>query len=281
MITLHFENLVLFLPQYAFSTIIAVIVYYYLGRKPAWNYMRAPVIRKSSFRGTSAFSTPISVGSEMREISFFLYPIDFGASLKSFYTLDRLFFNTGWYFTANRYPDKYYRKMSTSYSPPDLFEENIAYQLYRIMVAVSAWAGIMLIVTPFSYIYVFLPHFTEPYNIIVAIILAISIFEGIISTIFFRIGISYTRIALIEALVIVVFTFSLLSPSMSWMSAFNMTGKLVIYLVLLFLFTAITGLISQLRTRKNLFFSSFLFATIAYFSFSIIVLVNVLQISIA
>lgn len=279
MITLHFENLTLFLPQYIFSTVLAIVIYYYLGRKPSWNLFIVPRIKKTLFLGSSVFQSPLYVGGSAPEISFRLLPIEFNESLKSFFTSSRMFFDTTGYYTLNRFPDNYYRSASTPYSPPNLFEENIAYQMYRIMVAVTAWAGIMLVTTPFSYVYVFLPHFSNPYNIIVAIILAISIFEGVISTVFFRIGASYTKIVIVEAFVIIIYTFSLLSPSMSWMAAFNLDGKMVIYLVLLFLFTAITALISQLRTRRNLFLSSFAFATIAYLSFFVIVLVNVLQIA--
>lgn len=279
MITLHFENLVLFIPQYIFSTVLAIIVYYYLGRVTPKSDFTSPRIRKAAFLGTSLFRTPFSATDTPLAFPPCHQVCDFGESLKSYFNKEQLFFSLVWFFTLNGFPESYYRSTISPYTPPHLFEENITYQMYRIMVAVSAWAGIMLVVTPFSYVYVFLPHFPDPYNIIVAIILAISIFEGIISTIFFRLGVSYTRIALVESLVVIIFTLSLLSPSMSWMSAFNLNGKLLIYLVLLFLFTAITALISQLRTRKNLFLSSLLFATIAYFSFSAIVLVNVLQIA--
>lgn len=281
MITFYFDNILLFIPQYVFATLVAALIYYYLGQKLPWSHGAIPRLRRTWKLGSNEFHSPLSVSLSSGELFLRLDPPDFGLSLKNFYTRGKLFFDALYYNTQNGYPDKYYQQLATKYSAPHLFEERITYQMYRIMVAVSAWAGLLLVVTPFSYIYVFIPHFQNPYNIIVAIILAISIFEGVISTIFFRVGVSYTRVALVEALVILTFTFSILSPSMSWLSLFTTEGKLIIYLILLFLFTTITALISQLKTRRNLFASSLLFATLSYFSFSAIVLINVLEIVLA
>lgn len=278
MISLHFDNLRLFIPQYLFSTAIAAIVYYYLGQRYPGKENTIPILRKARTVGQSFFSTPLSSGTG-ENISLLVRPKLFNDSLRSYWDASKVFFDLAYYYLANGFPENQYANLKSPYVAPPFFETTITYQMYRIMVAVSAWAGLMLVITPFTYVYVFIPHFAEPYNIIVAIILGISIFEGIVSMAFFRLGVSFGKAVFVESIVIVAFTSSLLSPSMSWLSAFNLQGKLIIYLILLFLFIAITGLISQLRTRRNLFLSSMVFSTVAYFSFVVIVLYNVLQIS--
>ncbi len=277
MIALHFENLRLFLAQYVLSTLSAAAIYYYLGRTfPGKAYPTLRLI-KVRYLGQSDFHSPVRAGRLEDILEIHILPIMFNESLKSLWGPDRLFVDLSYYFLENSYPSSYYESFSSSYKAPQVYESNIIYQLYRIMVAVSSWAGLMLVITPFSYIYVFLPHFADPYNIIVAIVLSIAIFEGLLSTIFFRIGTKFTNVILIESLVIVAFTLSLLSPSMAWIGNYVLQARLEIYLILLIMFAAITALISQLKTKRNLFLSSFLFSTIAYFSFVGIVLYNVLQ----
>lgn len=278
MITLYFDNLRLFIPQYLASTVIAVFIYFYLGQKFPGKENTIPRFGKTRKMVNSPFFTPKNFRMDVAGTEFLLWPNKLSDSLKTLWKPDRVFFDPLSYFMENGFPPEVYRRFSSRYVKPSLFEENIVYQLYKIMFAVSAWAGLMLVITPFSYIYVFIPHFADPYNIIVAIILSISIFEGLVATIFFRVGVSFGRIALIEGLVITAFTLSLLSPSMSWLGNFNLQGKMIIYLILLLLFAAITGLISQLRTKRNLFLSSMIFSVISYFSFVVIVLYNVLNI---
>jgi hypothetical protein len=277
-IALHFENLILFIPQYLLSTLGAIAIYLYLGRKlPGWQYT-IPFIRRTRRLGTSADSTLLKYPSPKG--SFFL-PCNvsvYDRKLNGLGYFEEPFFDLLFYFSLNGLPPSVYSIQVFKYEKPPVYESAIVYEVYRIMLAVSSWAGLLLFITPFSYIYVFLPHFSDPYNIIVAIILSIAIFEGVLSTIFFRIGVSLGKIMLVEGFVIVAFTISILSPSMSWLDLFAFSGRLIIYLVLLSMFTIIAALISQLRTMKNLFLSSLLFSTISYFSFVIIVLYNVMQI---
>ncbi len=274
MIALHFENLRLFIPQYVAATLISIFVYLYLGRKhPGWRNT-IPFLRKTRRVGYSPqFSTVKYPESEL-----FFFPLEvssFDWSYSNSSKPSRYFFDLLYYFTMNGYPHDVFRNRTTPYVKAPFFEATILYEMYRIMLSVSAWAGLLLVITPFSYISVFIPHFQNPYNVIIAIILSISIFEGILSTIFFRIGVSLGRIIAVESLVIIIFTLSILSPSMSWLSLYAFTSRLVIYLILLFLFTVIAALISQLRTLKNLFLSSIIFSTISYVSFVVIVLYNV------
>lgn len=277
LITLHFENLRLFIVQYILATIAAGLIYYYLGREYPGKEYTLPRLRKTRHVGTSEYWTPLFLPGTGDYPGLLIRPPLFNESLVSFWNENRFFVDFSYYFHANGFPAQVLEKTSSSYAPSPVYESSIVYQIYKIMVAVSTWAGLLLLITPFSYIYVFLPHFPEPYNIVVAIILAIAIFEGVLSTIFFRIGTTFVKVALIESIVIIAFTFSLLSPSMSWIAAFTPQGRVDIYLILLSMFVAITALISQLRTKRNLFLSSLLFSTIAYFSFVGIVLYNVIQ----
>lgn len=274
MIALHFENLTLFIPQYLGSTLAAIFIYIYLGRKsPGWQYT-IPFLRKSRVVGNSLDAMPLNY-NRVKEMEY----LPFGTSTFTAGLAGGVVsFDLLHYFTLNGFPKSVYSGQAYKYERPPVFESAIVYQIYRITLAVSAWAGLLLVITPFSYIYVFLPHFSNPYNIIVAIVLSIAIFEGILSSIFFRIGVSLGKIVAVEGAIMLIFTLSILSPSMSWLSLYSLNGRLIIYLILLALFTIIAALISQLRTLRNLFISSMIFSTISYFSFVAIVLYNVLTI---
>lgn len=278
MISLHFDNLLQFIPQYVAATISAVLIYFYLGQKFPGRENTLPVLRRNRMLGSSIFNSPIRFRSATPSPVFSIMPGTFGDSLRSYWTPVSVFFDLTYSYISSGFPDQAYSDLKSGFDRPAFFESSITYQIYRITFAISAWAGLLLVITPFSHIYVFIPHFSDPYNIIVAIILSIAIFEGIISTTFFRIGVTFSRTALVVSLVIVAFTLSLLSPSMSWMSSFNMQGRFIVYLVLLLLFAATTALISQLRTKRNLFLSSMAFSIIAYFAFVAVVLYNVLDI---
>ena len=278
MIALHFENLRLFIPQYVAATLIAIFIYYYLGRKyPGWQNT-VPFIIKTRALGNSPESTPAGYKSGLIS-SYIPYRISlWEKDAVSLRLLQEPFFDLLYYFKLNGFPENVYSGRVKRFEKPSVYESAIVYQIYKIMISVSSWAGLMLVITPFSYIYVFIPHFSDPYNIIVAIVLSIAIFEGILSAIFFRIGVSLGKVVAVEGLIMAVFTLSILSPSMSWLSLFTFNGRLIIYLILLALFTIIAALISQLRTNRNLFLSSMIFSTISYFSFVGIVLYNVIQI---
>ena len=278
MIALHFENLRLFIPQYVAATLIAIFIYYYLGRKyPGWQNT-VPFIIKTRALGNSPESIPAGYKSGLIS-SYIPYRLSLlEKDAVSLRLLQEPFFDLLYYFKLNGFPESVYSGRVKRFEKPSVYESAIVYQIYKIMISVSSWAGLMLVITPFSYIYVFIPHFSDPYNIIVAIVLSIAIFEGILSAIFFRIGVSLGKVVAVEGLIMAVFTLSILSPSMSWLSLFTFNGRLIIYLILLALFTIIAALISQLRTNRNLFLSSMIFSTISYFSFVGIVLYNVIQI---
>lgn len=277
LIALHFENLRLFIAQYIVATIGGILIYYYLGIRRFQTGTPIPVLRKVKFAGQSEFFTPLKRPVNNTYPVMLLQPGLFNDSLISFWNTGRLFADLTYFFRCNGYPNSTYQSLASIYTGTQPYESSTMYGIYRIMVAVIGWTGILLLITPFKYIYVFLPHFPPPFDIIVAIVLTITIFEGMLSTVFFRIGTSFVRIALVESLVITVFTFSLLTPSMSWISTFTMQGRIDIYLILLAMFVAITALISQLKTKRNLFLSSLAFSAIAYASFVGIVLYNVLQ----
>lgn len=276
LIALHFENLRLFIAQYIIATLGGILIYYYLGRGTSGKAYTVPILRRIRYLGTSEFWSPLVMIRANPLSAFTLRPALFNDSLVSFWNEERFFTDLSYYFSSNGYPSRYYESPNCAYVASPVYEGTIINQIYKVMVAISAWAGILLLITPFSYIYVFLPHFPDPYNIIVAIVLVIAIFEGLLSTVFFRLGVTFVKVAMIESIVIIGFTFSLLSPSMSWIDTFSQAGRLYIYLILLAMFVAITALISQLRTKRNLFLSSFIFSTIAYFAFVGIVLYNVI-----
>lgn len=282
MITFNVSNLRLFIPQYVVATVLTIFMFLFLGRRFPGKERTVPRLNRKRRYPSSPFCTPVTylpshVSGTMIDIHLTLTPVS--GSLSNYWAETGRFFSPLSHFLESGFPCSFYETLTSEFQQPPFFEANTTYLIYRILISISVWAGLMLVITPFSYIYVFLPHFSDPYNIVVAIVLSISVFEGLISTVFFRIGVKFTRIALVEGFVVIAFTFSILSPSMSWLGSFDMQSRLLIYLVLLVLFCTITALISQLRTKENHFLSSMIFASISYFTFAGVVLYNILNIA--
>ncbi len=277
MIIYNFYKFLDFIPQYIISTIIALLVYFYIG----W---RAPKLRLF-----------FKLNSELNE-SFFKSPLyENGRSVMEFFSLDDLsesgryasrhknsdfrplFFSILYCYLAGTFrPDV--QKISSPYSKNmDLNYNRAFFDVYRIFFSVIIWAGLLFLITPFHDIYIFLPHLNSTGNIIVAVILSVSIFEAIISLLYFISGAERRTILIIELGIFSIFSLSLLAPSMTWFNVYSTSGKVIIYLTLLALFLAIGIIIPQLRRRITIYRTSFAFTLIAYLFVLSVVIINILR----
>ena len=277
MIVYNFYKFLNFIPQYIVSTIIALLVYFYIG----WRSPKLPLFFKLTRRVNESFFKSPFYGNGRSVTEFF--SLD-DISGNGYYTIRRknysfkpLFFSILYsYLSGSFRPDL--QKFRTSYSRNIDLNYNRAYfDVYRIFFSVIIWAGLLFLITPFRDIYIFLPHLNSTGNTIVAVILSVSIFEAIISLLYFISGISRKTILLTEAGIFSIFSLSLLAPSMTWFNVYSISGKVIIYLTLLALFLAIGIIIPQLRRRRTIYRTSFAFTLIAYLFILLVVIINILR----
>ena len=278
MIVYNFHNLLNFIPQYVASTLIALLVYFYIGHRAP----KLPVtvrlseghakIRESFFK--SPFYADSGIAMEK------ICPVEVtenGYSIRKRKNLDynRVFFSLLYsYLSGSFRPDV--QKNSTRYSRSrDLDYNRAFFDIYRIFFSVIIWAGLLFLITPFHDIYIFLPHLNATGNIIVAVILAVSIFEAIISLIYFISGTRMKTILFVEGGILTIFSLSLLAPSMTWFHTYSNSGKIIIYATLLILFLAIGIIIPQLRKRTTIYRTSFAFTLTAYIFILLVVIINI------
>ena len=280
MTTIAIGNVIIFWPQYLLATVLALLLFIVLG----WigkSYSSLKFIVTGKLE-VSPFSSPFyymdwtdaNITGMLWQGGGYL-----STQLRKDYKPSKLPFSLLYALNCGMFrPDLY--KMSTK------IESDIRHSIpwssplfaaYRIFLAIMVWAGILLLTTPFKYLYVFLPHLTTAGNIAIAVVLSVSIFEAIISMIYFTAGISRHTVIVVESAILAVFTASLFAPSMSWINAFNLTGKIVVYVTLLALFLSIGAILPQLRSLRNIYRTSFYFTLLAYLFFIATVLSNVIR----
>ncbi|MEM0157606.1 MAG: hypothetical protein QXN26_06045 [Thermoplasmataceae archaeon] len=159
----------------------------------------------------------------------------------------------------------------------DVIYNRALFDVYRIFFSVIIWAGTLFLITPYRDIHIFLPHLGVTGNIVVAVVLSVSIFESIVSLMYFMFGTVKKMILAVEAGITIIFTLSLLAPSMSWFGTYDLYGKIIVYVTLLALFLAIGIIMPQLRNRSTIYRASFAFTLIAYVFIFAIILTNVLS----
>ena len=277
MIVYNFYNFLNFVPQYVASTIIALLVYLYIG----WKSPKLPLFFKlTSSMNESFFKSPF-YGNGREVMKFFsldeISENGYCTSRRKSLGLNPLFFSILYsYLSGSFRPDV--QEISSPYSKNlDLHYNRAFFDVYRIFFSIIIWAGLLFLITPFHDIYIFLPHLNTIDNTIVAVILSVSIFEAIISLLYFISGVGRRTILLIEVGILSIFSLSLLAPSMTWISVYSTSGKIIIYLTLLALFLAIGVIIPQLRKRITIYRTSFAFTLIAYLFILSVVIINILR----
>ena len=176
MIVYNFNDFLNFIPQYIASTIIAILVYFYIGR-------RAPKVPLSFKLTRNAkedfFKSPFYANG--RNVLEFFSP--FELSENGYSTSGRKILNSNPVFLSILYsylsgsfrPEV--QKFSSPYSKnSDLNYNRGFFDVYRIFFSVIIWAGLLFLITPFRDIYIFLPHLNATGNIIIAVILSVSFF---------------------------------------------------------------------------------------------------------
>ncbi|MHB1812650.1 MAG: hypothetical protein ACYCPR_09610 [Thermoplasmataceae archaeon] len=157
----------------------------------------------------------------------------------------------------------------------EIYDNHIIYSILVSIYAISVWIGVLLILTPYNRMEIFIPHFSSSINLLVAIVLGISIFEATISIIVFFAGNSRKWFLYIESLVFMVASLFFLSPSMSWIYGFSVASRILIYFLIIGLILFITFLIFQLESRKNSFLAALYSSGIAYGFFIATVAYNI------
>ncbi|HLH86207.1 MAG TPA: hypothetical protein VKU79_05020 [Thermoplasmataceae archaeon] len=275
---LHISNFSIFLPQYIGSTIFAILIYWVLGRSFRKRLSFLPrlkrIIGENPYFSSIVDKTPDSIDLIVSHLAS-------GAGLFSpFYpnstVISKITPTLLYHFNESGYPEKYYARFNTRLLRLKLYENPSVFQLYRVVMSILAWGGLLLLLTPTSYLGVFLPHLSTTLDIIISLALSISIFESSISAVYFFLGTTLQRILLVEMLVAGVFTISLVTPSMQWIFRFDFYSRLLIYSTILGMALFIVWILSQLGSRDNLFKSSFISGFIGYFFFIMVILFNIL-----
>jgi hypothetical protein len=275
MIVFHIQNLELFIKQYLAATILAVLIYLFLTH--LFNRRERPTFPWHKSIGSSGPSTPFKWNLNLIEPRIILNSKGYSTSLSTIGS-EYQFFSLLFHYVESGFPAVTYSSLTTRRNHFELFENEIVKAFFKIFLAVSSWEGLLFIFTPYKFLGAFIPHFSTDLNIIVALIMGISIFESSVSTVFFFLGISIQKLLYVELIVAAIFSASFLTPAMSWFSSYSPTGKVVVFFILLILVVILTFLISQLRTRMNLFKSAFSFSILSYVFFVLIIIFNLVRI---
>jgi hypothetical protein len=272
LIIIDFNNLIYFVPQYLASSAIAILIFIYLERRFSrldlfFHVIKRP--RKDLTRPDFLLCTPLSydnwIGPVFDLTEYYSdSPADSIPGLRStirksgennmdqFYNLDFLKGKN-----CNTAP-------KSTFHRSEIYNNHIIYKIFASIYSISAWIGMLLVLTPYSRIQIFIPHFSSSTNLLIAIILGISIFEATISIIVFFTGNSRKWFIYVEGLVFIVVSLFFFSPSMDWLYGFSVPSKILIYALMVGLILFITFLIFQLESKRNSFLAAFYSSGIAY-----------------
>lgn len=297
MIEISLRNLLYFLPQYIIASLVAAMVFNLLRKsRPSerfLNFLWAKDNDRVSNRSFALYSSDLS--EEKERGSFFSLeledrdvggikkrfqsnglscPVTYqGRSMSGIILLSRLY---------NSDPESIYEKSTsyvdyTKFQKLSVYDNELIFDAYSSIFSISIWGGILLLLTPYSRLYFFLPHFSTSTNLLVSIILGITIFESSISNIVFHVGNSKKWIFRIELIVFAFVTLSLLTPSMSWVRNYDFVGVFEVYLIILIMVLLITYLIFQLSNKRSVFLLSLYSSIISYSFFISVITFNILD----
>lgn len=280
MAAFYFYNLSFFYIQYIIATIVALSLYIFSGRLNRLLAPIKPVLRPYISHGEGDFKTPLKYEQHMPH-NFILMP---KAGRFTGNVLSSPLFGKDWpllFWPLTAYSwcffnPKLHRISSERSLKMGFYENPNIYAVYRIFLSIIVWAGILFLITPYRYVYVFIPHLSPTLDIIVAVVISVSIFEAAVSFVYFAAGTGRRVIAVVEITIAVLFTMSLVAPSMSWFYLYSITGRLIIYITLILLFLAIGFIIPLLRSTDSIFKTSFGFSLIAYASIIMVVMINII-----
>lgn len=274
-----------FVLQYIVATLSAIFVFYTLRKKSFYSkptfIIRRPVSHSTSVTeliGYSFFSSLEKVVGTM------IHPIVIASSVASVSGVPCSEMRTGYTRNQQVQPSlSWVKKSMLSFKAPGtrvhfpaIYQKKSVYDAYVALFSISVWAGILLLLTPYKSIFVFIPHFSSlTLNLSIIIVLAITIFEGTISTIFLFSGTSPRRVSLVALSVLAVFSLSILTPSFTWFHTYTLGGGLLIYTILAALIISITLLISLFKEKGTLFKLAFYSSIVSYAFFIIVTTYNI------
>ncbi|MHB8561454.1 MAG: hypothetical protein ACYDAP_09905, partial [Thermoplasmataceae archaeon] len=283
MLTINFGNLIYFVPQYVASSALAVIIFILLQNRFRTHRLWFKTVsrrKKDLTNWRFLFCSDINANKDY-------YPsihIDhFSSSPNPIYgnTMSTLFFKNSdekihqvFDLTLLRGIRSYFAPVSCLHKN-EIYDNHIIYSILVSIYAISVWIGVLLVLTPYNRMEIFIPHFSSSINLLFAIVLGISIFEATISIIVFFTGNSRKWFLYIESLVFMVASLFFISPSMSWIYGFSVASRILIYVLIIGLILFITFLIFQLESRKNSFLAALYSSGIAYGFFIATVAYNI------
>lgn len=283
MITLDFNNLIYFVPQYVASSILAIVLFLLLQKRFKTFGLRFRLERS----GVRDLTKPgYLLCSEVNKDDQYMPSPNVGhPSLKlddhenngmcsPFYINPEKGYSIS-FDLALMHGINSYMAPATRFHKSEIYDNHIIYSVLASIYAISVWIGVLLILTPYDRIAIFIPHFSSSINLIVAIILGISIFEATISIIVYFVGNSRKWFFYISGLVFIITSLFFFSPSMSWIYAYSVGSRVLIYFLILGLILFITFLIFQLESRKNSFLAALYSSGIAYGFFIATVAFNI------
>lgn len=283
MLTVNFRNLLYFLPQYIVSSAIAVLIFIYLQQRFSQSDLFFAAPRRPHRDLTDLgflFCTPLNY-YDWAVPTFELAIYYLGSPGISLSSMGIKICRSQKNIQPQVYSIDYLKGMNSTLAPrspfhgSEIYNNHIIYKVLASIYAISAWIGLLLALTPYSRIQIFIPHFTSSTNLLVAIILGISIFEATISIIVFFTGKSKKWFFYVEGFVFIVTSLFFFSPSMAWIYGFSVPSRILIYAIIVGLILFITFLIFQLESKRNSFLAGLYSSGVAYGFFMATVSYNI------
>lgn len=263
MISANYQNLVSFIPQYLVATLAGFYVFSTLRKRRFYNRPEFILVRshRSFFIsveliGMSFYTTVEAVISRFAGfmLTHSLGVINAnlpGSDLRTEFRKGMPLYPNPEYVKRNR---ESFKAPSTRVRFPEVFYRKGVYDAYTSLFPIAIWAGVLLLLTPYQKIFIFIPHFSSlAVNLSIIIVLSITIFEGTIASLFLFIGTTRRRVITVMLAVIGVFSLSLLTPSFNWFHTYTLGSELLIFSILGILILSVTFLISLFQDRSVLF----------------------------
>lgn len=170
-----------------------------------------------------------------------------------------------------------FKAPSTRVKFPDLYYRKSIYDAFVSFFSISVWAGVVLLLTPYQKIFVFIPHFANNnLNLAIVIVFAITVFESGVATLYMHTGTSRKVVFLTMLAVLGVFSLALMTPSFAWFRGYTNYGEIILYVIVGVLVLSVTFLISLFRDKNILYRLALYSSFVSYGFFIAITTYNIL-----
>lgn len=160
-------------------------------------------------------------------------------------------------------------------------ERNYVLSHLLVYMVISVWIGLMILLSPYNLVKIFIPQFSFLINTAILIILASLIYISLLSLTYYIYGRKKDMIWTFQAAVTALLLVSLFLPSIMpvWSGNVLLFGE--IFILLLFLFTFLHVLVLYLKNKSNFLIASYISIFIANALFDIILAINIVTFIIA